>query len=82
MRASLICLVALLLVPAASRAAPCDGSELICIDLSSRAEVEASGYGLAVRRAELRYRAPAVYDQQLLIRTRVARRRVERYTLC
>ena len=36
-------LSALLLVPAASRAAPCDGTELICIDLSSRAEVEASG---------------------------------------
>jgi len=40
---------------------------------ASYAEVEASGYGLAVRRADLRYRAPAVYDQQLLIRTRVGR---------
>lgn len=40
---------------------------------ASYAEVEASGYGLAVRRAELRYRAPAVYDQRLLIRTRLGR---------
>jgi acyl-CoA thioester hydrolase len=42
---------------------------------ASYAEVEASGYGLVVRRADLRYRAPATYDQRLLIRTRVGRLR-------
>jgi len=39
----------------------------------SYAEVEASGYGLPVRKVELRYRIPARYDQQLVVRSRVAR---------
>ena len=43
MRTTLPCLLASLLIPCAVLAAPCDGSELICIDLQSRAEVEASG---------------------------------------
>lgn len=37
------------------------------------AELERSGFGLAVRRASLRYRAPAVYDEELVVRTRVDR---------
>ena len=39
----------------------------------SYAELEATGYGLPVRRAELRYRAPAVFDQELLVCTRPGR---------
>jgi acyl-CoA thioester hydrolase len=39
----------------------------------SYAELERSGYGLAVRRASLRFRAPARYDEELLVRTRVDR---------
>lgn len=39
----------------------------------SYAELERTGYGLPVRRAELRYRAPAVFDQELLVRTRPGR---------
>jgi len=42
---------------------------------ASYSEVEATGYGLAVRRADLRYRSPAHYDQRLLVRTRVGRMR-------
>ena len=40
---------------------------------ASYAEIEASGYGLAVRKADLRYRAPACYDQRIVVWTRVAR---------
>jgi acyl-CoA thioester hydrolase len=36
-------------------------------------ELERRGYGLAVHRAEVEYRAPARYDEELLVRTRVAR---------
>ena len=39
----------------------------------SYAELERSGVGLPVRRTELRYRAPARYDEELLVRTRVGR---------
>jgi acyl-CoA thioester hydrolase len=36
-------------------------------------ELEARGVGLAVHRAEVEYRAPARYDEWLVVRTRVAR---------
>lgn len=36
-------------------------------------ELEARGVGLAVHRAEVEYRAPALYDEWLVVRTRVAR---------
>ena len=39
----------------------------------SYAELERSGFGLAVRRASMRFRAPAVYDEELLVRTQVDR---------
>jgi acyl-CoA thioester hydrolase len=39
----------------------------------SYAELERSGWILPVRRAELRYRAPAYYDEELIVRTRVQR---------
>jgi acyl-CoA thioester hydrolase len=39
----------------------------------SYAEFEQGGLGLPVRRAELRYRASARYDEELLVRTRVSR---------
>jgi len=39
----------------------------------SYAELERSGWLLPVRRAELRYRAPAYYDEELIVRTRVER---------
>lgn len=39
----------------------------------SYAELERSGLGLPVRRAELRYRASARYDEELCVRTRVGR---------
>ena len=39
----------------------------------SYAELERSGFGLAVRRASMRFRVPALYDEELLIRTRVDR---------
>ena len=35
-------------------------------------ELERQGYGLPVRRVELRYRAAAGYDEELVVRTRVA----------
>jgi acyl-CoA thioester hydrolase len=41
----------------------------------SYAELERSGWLLPVRRAELRYRAPARYDEELVVRTRVERLR-------
>ena len=37
------------------------------------ADLERSGVGLAVRRADLRFRAPARYDDPLVVRTHVAR---------
>lgn len=37
------------------------------------AELERRGFGLVVRKAGLRYRAPARYADHLLVRTRVAR---------
>lgn len=39
----------------------------------SYAALERSGIGLPVRRVELRYRAPAVYDDALVIRTHVGK---------
>jgi len=39
----------------------------------SYAELERSGWALVVRKAELRYRAPARYDEELVVRTAVAR---------
>lgn len=39
----------------------------------SYAEVERSGFGLAVRKASLRYRIPARFDEELAVRTRVDR---------
>jgi acyl-CoA thioester hydrolase len=39
----------------------------------SYAELERAGWALVVRKAELRYRAPARYDDQLLVRTAVER---------
>jgi acyl-CoA thioester hydrolase len=39
----------------------------------SYAELERSGWLLPVRRAELRYRAPAYYDEELIVRTKVGR---------
>jgi acyl-CoA thioester hydrolase len=40
----------------------------------SYARLEESGIGLPVRRMELRFRAPARYDEELIVRTRVGRR--------
>ncbi len=37
------------------------------------AELERQGIGLAVHRAEVEYRKPAVYDEELVVRTRVDR---------
>jgi acyl-CoA thioester hydrolase len=37
------------------------------------AELERRGFGLVVRKAGLRYRAPARYADHLVVRTRVAR---------
>jgi len=39
----------------------------------SYAELERRGWALPVRRVELRYRAPAYYEDELAIRTRVGR---------
>jgi acyl-CoA thioester hydrolase len=41
----------------------------------SYAELERRGWGLPVRRAEVRYRASAAYDEELVVRTRVGRLR-------
>lgn len=35
-------------------------------------ELEESGYGLPVRKAELRYRASALYEDELIVRTKIA----------
>ena len=34
-------------------------------------ELEESGYGLPVRKAQVRYRASALYEDELLVRTRI-----------
>jgi acyl-CoA thioester hydrolase len=39
----------------------------------SYAELERSGWGLVVRKADLRFRAPARYDEELVVRTAVSR---------
>jgi acyl-CoA thioester hydrolase len=39
----------------------------------SYAELERKGWALPVRRVEMRYRAPAYYEEELCIRTRVGR---------
>ena len=39
----------------------------------SYAELERQGWALVVRRAELRYRAPARYDEELVVRSAVER---------
>lgn len=39
----------------------------------SYAELERSGFGLVVRKADLRYRAPSRYGEELLVRTRIQR---------
>ncbi len=39
----------------------------------SYAEMERKGWALPVRRVELRYRAPAHYEEELCVRTRVGR---------
>lgn len=39
----------------------------------SYAELEKRGFGLPVRRAELRFRSPALYEDELVVRTRVGR---------
>jgi acyl-CoA thioester hydrolase len=39
----------------------------------SYAELERAGVGLPVRRVELRYRAPARYDEELVVRTHVGK---------
>lgn len=39
----------------------------------SYAEMERAGWALPVRRVELRYRAPAYYEEELAVRTRVGR---------
>ena len=40
---------------------------------TSYAELERRGWALPVRRCELRFRASAVYDEELLVRTRVGK---------
>lgn len=40
---------------------------------ASYAELERTGFGLAVRKASMRFRAPALFDEELLVRTRVER---------
>jgi acyl-CoA thioester hydrolase len=39
----------------------------------SYAEMERKGWALPVRRVEMRYRAPAYYEEELAVRTRVGR---------
>lgn len=46
----------------------------------SYAELERAGWGLPVRRVELRFRAPAVYDDELVVRTRIGRVRAASVT--
>lgn len=47
---------------------------------ASYGALERTGVGLAVRRAELRYRAPARYEDELVVRTRVERLRAASVT--
>ena len=50
-----------------------EGRTRMLTDLGcSYAELERQGVGLPVRRAELRYRAPAHYEEDLVLRTRVS----------
>ncbi len=42
--------------------------------------IEESGFGLPVRKAEVRYRASALYEDELVIRTRLARSRAASVT--
>ncbi len=46
----------------------------------SYADLERAGWGLPVRRVELRYRAPASYDDELAVRTHVGRVRAASVT--
>jgi acyl-CoA thioester hydrolase len=46
----------------------------------SYAEMERKGLALPVRRVEVRYRAPAFYDEELAVRTRVGRVRAASLT--
>ena len=39
----------------------------------SYAELERRGFGLPVRKLDLRYRAPAVYEDEIVVKTRVGR---------
>jgi acyl-CoA thioester hydrolase len=39
----------------------------------SYAELERRGFGLPVRRLELRFRAPALYEEEIVVRTRVGK---------
>jgi len=46
----------------------------------SYAELERRGIGLPVRRCELRFRAPALYEEELVVRTTVGRTRAASVT--
>jgi acyl-CoA thioester hydrolase len=46
----------------------------------SYADLERAGWGLPVRRVELRFRAPAAYDDELVVRTHVSRVRAASVT--
>ena len=46
----------------------------------SYAELEKNGWALPVRRVEVRYRAPAFYEEELVVRTRVERVRAASLT--
>lgn len=46
----------------------------------SYADLERAGWGLPVRRVELRFRAPAAYDEELVVRTHVGRVRAASVT--
>ena len=39
----------------------------------SYAELERRGFGLPVRRMEMRFRSPALYEEELVVRTRIGR---------
>jgi acyl-CoA thioester hydrolase len=39
----------------------------------SYAELERRGFGLPVRRMEMRFRAPALYEDEIVVRTRIGR---------
>ncbi len=46
----------------------------------SYADLERAGWGLPVRRVELRFRAPAAYDDEIVVRTHVSRVRAASVT--